>query len=126
MRGIEFAFLALGAVFGAHAGYKITESPLLFGTLPANTLIVNAAGAFILGIFVAMFGHWSLDSRHSLFVAVGFRGSLTTMSSFALESSDLMENSQHAAMAVHVLANVGLSSGALVGGKTLMQHVPAN
>jgi len=111
-KGIGFAFLALGAVSGAHVRYKTTESPPPFNTLPVNILIVSVAGAFMLGIFVVMFSHWSLDSRYSLFAAVGFCVSLTTMSSFALESSGLMDNSRHASTAVHVLANAGLSIGA--------------
>jgi len=123
VKGTEFAFLALGAVLGAHAKYKTTESPLLFNTLPADILIANVAGAFMLGTLVVMSSRRSLDSRYSLFAAVGFCGPLATMPSFALEPSDLMDNSRHAAMAVHVPANVGLSIGALAGGKTLMQSV---
>jgi len=41
--------LAVGSVFGAFIRYKITESPLIFNTLPLNVLIVNIIGAFILG-----------------------------------------------------------------------------
>lgn len=79
MSGIESALLALGAVFGAHVRYKITESPPLLNTLPVNALIANVVGAFTLGISAVTFSHWSWDSRCSLFVAVGFRGFLTTM-----------------------------------------------
>ena len=77
-------FLQPGSVFGAFLRYKITESPLLFNTLPVNVLIVNVIGAFILGAFVVISQQWNLDGRYSLFAAVGFCGSLTTMSSFAL------------------------------------------
>ena len=47
MKGLEFVFLAAGSVLGAFLRYKITESPLLFNTLPLNVLIVNVLGAFI-------------------------------------------------------------------------------
>lgn len=123
MKGIEFAFVAMGAVFGVYIRYKITQSPLIFNTIPLNILLVNVIGAFVLGVFIVLSHHWNLDARYSLFMAVGFCGSLTTMSSFALESSNLLENSQYASMALHILANVGASLGALIGGKTLMQSI---
>lgn len=126
MKGIEFVFLAIGAVFGAYLRYKITDSPLIFNTLPLNILIVNVIGAFILGVFIVLSHQWNLDTRYSLFVALGFCGSLTTMSSFALESSNLLENSQYLTMAVHILANVGISIGALLGGKILTQAILSN
>ena len=126
MKGIEFVLLAVGAIFGAYLRYKITESPLIFNTLPLNILIVNVIGAFLLGLFVVLFHQWNLDTRYSLFAALGFCGSLTTMSSFALESSNLLENSHYLTMAIHILANVGISIAALIGGKTLMQTILAN
>ena len=52
MKGFEFIFLAVGSVLGAFIRYKITESPLLFNTIPINVLLVNVVGAFILGAFV--------------------------------------------------------------------------
>ena len=126
MKGIDFALLAAGATVGAYVRYKMTESPFLFNALPLNILIVNVMGAFILGIFVVLFHQWNLDARHALVVAVGFCGSLTTMSSFALESADLLDNAQYLTWAIHILANVGLSIGALIGGKTLTQVILAH
>jgi len=95
MKGLEFIFLGVGSVLGAFLRYKLTESPLLFNTLPVNVLIVNISGAFILGAFVVLSQQWHLDGKYSLFAAVGFCGSLTTMSSFALDSSNLLENNQY-------------------------------
>lgn len=119
MKGIEFAFLAVGAVAGALLRYKMAESPIVLGTLPVNILLINVLGSFVLGLFSILSIVWNLDSRYTLLAAVGFCGSLTTMSSFALETNNLIENRQLANVAVNILANVGLSIGAVIGGRQL-------
>jgi CrcB protein len=123
MKGLEFVFLAVGSVLGAFLRYKITESPLLFNTLPLNVLIVNILGAFILGMFVILSEQWNLDGRYSLLAAIGFCGSLTTMSSFALDSSNLLDNHHYGTLVINLVANIGLSIGALIGGKSLMATI---
>lgn len=120
MKGIEFVFLAAGAVAGAFLRYRITESPLILGTLPVNVLVVNVIGSFILGVFSVLSVVWNWDTRYSLLAAVGFCGSLTTMSSFALETTRLMDERQFGNVAVNILANVALSIGAVMGGRTLV------
>ena len=126
MKGLEFIFLGVGSVLGAFLRYKLTESPLIFNTLPVNILIVNIAGAFILGVFVVLSQQWHLDSKYSLFAAVGFCGSLTTMSAFALYSSNLLESNQYVSFIANIVANVGLSIVALIGGKSLMSAIINN
>ena len=126
MKGLEFIFLGMGSVLGAFLRYKLTESPLIFNTLPVNVLIVNIAGAFILGVFVVVSQQWHLDSKYSLFAAVGFCGSLTTMSAFALDSSNLLESNQYISFIVNIFTNVGLSIAALIGGKSLMTAIINN
>ena len=126
MKGLEFVFLGIGSVLGAFLRYKLTESPLIFNTLSVNILIVNIAGAFVLGVFVVLSQQWHLDSKYSLFAAVGFCGSLTTMSAFALDSSNLLENNQYVSFIANIVVNVGLSIAALIGGKSLMTAIINN
>ena len=104
---------------GVFLRYAMTKSTLLFGALPANVLIVNVIGSFILGSFAILSLQWNLDSKYALLVAIGFCGGLTTMSSFALESVNLIDNKQYLLVVVNVVANVGLSLGAIFGGRAL-------
>ena len=119
MKGIEFLLLSFGAIAGAFLRYKIASlSPIMVGSLPVNILIVNVIGSYIIGAFSVFALAWNLDAKYSLLVAVGFCGSLTTMSSFALETTGMIDNRQFSIMALNILANVGMSLGAVLGGRT--------
>ena len=129
MQVTEIALLAAGAVVGALLRYKLVESTLLVAGLQVNVLLVNVLGSFILGVFSVLSLALNLDAKYSLLVAVGFCGSFTTMSSFALETSNLIDNNRLTLVAANILANVGLSIGAVIGGRTvgnlLMTQAPA-
>ncbi|MEM3000019.1 MAG: fluoride efflux transporter CrcB [Candidatus Bathyarchaeia archaeon] len=119
MKGVEFALLAIGAVAGAYLRYRIVESPVTIGNLPINVLIVNVLGSFILGLFSVMSTTFNLDQKYALFVAVGFCGSFTTMSSFELETVNLMDTQGLGIAALEIVAHVGLSFIAVVAGRLL-------
>jgi len=123
MKGLEFVFLGVGGILGTFLRYKLLETQLLFHFIPINTLLVNILGSFILGIFIVTSIHYHIDGRYALFVAVGFCGSLTTFSAFALDSSTLLDNNQYGIMFVNIIANVGLAIASLFAGKTLMNAI---
>ena len=116
---IEFVLLAVGAVIGVFLRYIIVASPKTIGGLPVNVLAVNIIGSFILGLFSVVSLALNLDSNYTLLVAIGFCGTFTTMSSFALETSNLMDSNRFILVVLDILANVGLSIGAVFGGKAV-------
>ena len=123
MKGIEFLILGLGALAGAFLRYKIAESPILLGVLPINILIINVIGSFILGMFVVISMHFDSDPKYSVFLAIGFCGFFTTMSSFALQSVSLIDSKHFVLFGLNLIGNVGLSIIALVTGRMIMLAV---
>lgn len=123
MKGIEIMLLAAGGIIGTFLRYRITESPLIFGAFYVNVLIANIVGSFVLGVFMVLSQQWNLDAKYALLVAVGFCGSLTTMSAFAVQSTVLIDNKQFGLLALNILGNVGLSIGAIYAGRVIADFV---
>ena len=119
MKLLEIILLAVGGLGGVFLRYGMTKSQMVLGALPVNVLIVNVVGSFILGAFAILSQQWNLEQKYALLIAIGFCGGLTTMSSFALESANLIDGKQYSLVAINVIANVGLSLGAIFGGRTL-------
>jgi CrcB protein len=117
MKGLEFVLLGIGALAGAFLRYKLASSTIVIGTLPVNILIINVIGSFILGAFSILFTFWNLDTKYSLLFAIGFCGSFTTMSSFALETINLLDNKQFTMFGLNILGNLGLSLVAIILGR---------
>jgi CrcB protein len=97
----------------------MVESPMAVYGLPVNVLIVNVAGSLILGLFSVLSVSFNFDPQYTMLVAVGFCGSFTTMSSFALETANLADANRFSLMALNIFANVGLSLGAVLGGRAI-------
>jgi fluoride exporter len=113
----DLVYLAIGALLGVFLRYRVTGTPLFLGSLPVSVLIVNVLGSFILGASSAAVSNLGLDERYTLLIGIGFCGSLTTMSSFAFESVNLIDAGKVAAASLDVILNVGASLGAILLGR---------
>jgi fluoride exporter len=125
MKMIEFVILAVGAVAGAFLRYIMVASPQNIAGLPVNVLAVNIIGSFVLGLFSVLTVSLNLNSNYTLLIATGFCGAFTTMSSFALETSNLMDSNRFILVALNILANVGLSLGGVISGKVVGEALTA-
>lgn len=99
---------AVGAICRFAIGRQVTHD-----WVPVGTLAVNTLGSFLLGL--AVFS--GLGGDLSLFFAVGFCGSLTTYSSFSVDTFQLWTAAPRRAaiyivlMSISCLFAVGLAAG---------------
>ena len=84
---------ALGAVFRFLMGKIPIGSESGF---PVRTFIVNVLGCFLIGLTTAFaVKYFSGSSKAVLFLKTGVCGGFTTFSSFALETSELIEKGSY-------------------------------
>ena len=103
--------IALGAGIGAPARYLIDQEvkKLHNSLIPIETLLINTAGSFLLGLVINSHGNWAL------ILGTGFAGAFTTWSTFAIEEHRLMKDG-HRSRALLYLAltlSFGIAAAAL-------------
>jgi CrcB protein len=104
----SFVAVGAGAAIGAWLrwGLGALLNPL-FPTLPLGTLAANLVGGFLMGVALAVLGHYeALAPELRLLVTTGFLGGLTTFSTFSAEATTLLSRSEYAWSAVLVAAHV--------------------
>lgn len=79
------------------------------GRLPLGTLAVNVSGSFLLGVVTGLGQHAGLPREAVLVLGVGLAGGYTTLSTWAWEAVDLLEQGRA------VAAVVSLAGGAVLG-----------
>ena len=88
----RYLLIAIGAALGANARYLVGvwAGNYLGADFPYGTLIVNIIGSFVLGFLLTLgTEQLQLSPEARLLLAVGFLGSFTTFSSYAVESMNL-------------------------------------
>lgn len=96
-----------GGALGTLARYLASGlAHRLTGSLfPVGTLLVNAAGALLIGITWALWEQSSVPNYIRLFVLVGFFGGFTTFSSFSLETMNLIRDNEMRMALFNILTN---------------------
>jgi fluoride exporter len=88
--------VGLGAACGAWLrwGLGLWLNPI-FPSVPPGTLAANLLGAYLMGLAIAAFSHWSgLSPELRLGFTTGFLGGLTTFSTFSGEVTTLLLRQQ--------------------------------
>lgn len=107
----RFLLIALGAILGANARYLVgLIAAHRFGMdLPYGTLIANVTGCLLLGFVVTLQTEWiTVSPQARLLIGVGFLGSYTTFSSYAVESVLLIQEGAPLRGLANILANNAL------------------
>lgn len=107
------AMVALGGAVGAMGRFLLAHwrTP----RFPFATFIANVAGSFLLGFLAA----GSSESPLLLLMGVGFCGSLTTFSTFSLDTLVLAREGRRGTAVVNVIASVAACVAAVAAGLAL-------
>lgn len=115
--------VGLGGFLGSilrYAVYVWFDKPLL-AQFPWATFTVNVIGSFLLGIFYALAIKFDWFTEHwRLLLIIGFCGSFTTFSTFALEGVNFLKADQIFTTLIYITASVIASFFAVYVGYRLV------
>ncbi|MDT8405771.1 MAG: fluoride efflux transporter CrcB [Methylococcales bacterium] len=106
----QLAAVAIGGAFGASLRYMVASGfyHWLGRAFPYGTLAVNLLGSLLMGIMVEilMAQRVAIAQEYRLAILVGVFGSLTTFSTFSLETVALLQQEAYGKALLNILANV--------------------
>ncbi|MGK7391461.1 MAG: fluoride efflux transporter CrcB [Candidatus Cyclobacteriaceae bacterium M2_1C_046] len=107
---MKIAFIiGLGGFVGSISRYMVHQAlyrlfPVAF---PWGTFTVNITGSLLLGIILALTEHYKiLTTEWRVFLTIGFCGSFTTYSTFALEGFTLLQQKEYLIFGLYIFASL--------------------
>jgi CrcB protein len=119
--------ISLGAIPGALSRYYLTLffARTLGTSFPYGTFVINITGALVMGFFVTLTLERTITSPDlRLLVAVGFLGSYTTFSTYALDTSVLLQSGNKGLALFYWLGSAVLGFLSLEIGSFLARKIP--
>ncbi len=106
---IKLLYISLGGMAGALLRYLASGmvNNIMGLSFPYGTFSVNMIGSLIIGLLWGLSDQLALSPNLRLFLFVGFLGSFTTFSTFALESMNyIRDNNAKVALANILISNL--------------------
>ena len=106
----HIAVVALGGAIGATDRFLLSEWFLknVNTTFPAATLVANVVGCFAIGVMTQVSLVAAMTPESRLLVVTGLLGSLTTFSTFGLETIKCIHQNDVRMAILNVIANLAL------------------
>lgn len=115
--------VALGGAFGSVLRYLISMIPVSNANgFPLTTLLINILGSFLIGLIAALSGrHAGIPPETLLLLKTGICGGFTTFSTFALESSALIQNGKISSALIYIAASIIFSLSAVFAAQLIVR-----
>ena len=123
---IQLAAVLAGGFFGGLVRYEVVEHwATRAGAFPWPILVVNTAGAFVLGVVVVVALDVLAASRYLRpLVGAGFCGALTTFSSVAVAVDQLVRHGHVGTAVGYLVGSVVAGLAAVALGAALARRLP--
>lgn len=120
--GRIFLLVGCGGFLGSIARYltAIWLTKHFPSAFPYGTFAANILGCLLIGVVFGLGQRFEwLSPELRLFLATGFCGGFTTFSSFTLENTVLLQNSNYLTFAIYAITSFTVGLLAVFGGITL-------
>lgn len=118
--------VAAGGAIGAVMRFLLGQLAVywLGRDFPYGTLLVNVLGSFLIGVlYVVLMERLMADPMWRAFLVVGLLGSLTTFSTFSIETLHFFEHGAGGRALANIAANLGLCLLACWAGLSLVRQL---